>query len=140
MFKSKLIFIVAGLVLLITSTAYSSMSSANFSITSSVLSGGSGSMTSTNFNMTSTFGQPSPIGPVSSSSFKLNSGFWHNLFSIAIGDVNGDGIVDLQDVILTLQVLTGMSPAEIQLKADANGDGEIGLAEAINAIRQAAGL
>jgi Raf kinase inhibitor-like YbhB/YbcL family protein len=55
--------------------------------------------------------------------------------SSTIGDVNSDGIVDLTDVITTLQVLTGIIPPEVYKAADINNDGEIGLAEAIFALR-----
>jgi hypothetical protein len=56
------------------------------------------------------------------------------------GDINGDGNVDLADAILCLQVLSGLSPNNINPIADVNGDGKIGMAEAIYALRKAAGL
>jgi hypothetical protein len=50
--------------------------------------------------------------------------------------------VDLIDAILVLQISAGMSPdpASINLSADVNGDNKIGMAEAIHALRKAAGI
>jgi hypothetical protein len=56
------------------------------------------------------------------------------------GDVNADGHVDLSDVILCLQVLSGLAPANIHPAADVDGDGKIGIAEAIYAMQKVAGL
>ncbi len=52
------------------------------------------------------------------------------------GDVNGDGLNDLRDVILSLQVLTGFNPFDIRgdyaaSKADVNGDDDLGFPEAV---------
>ena len=44
----------------------------------------------------------------------------------------GDGIVNLKDVISALQVMTGQTP-------DTNGDGRIGIEEAIIIIRKISG-
>ena len=57
---------------------------------------------------------------------------------ISLGDVNGDGRIDLADAILALQVLAGLNPDGIHLSAD--GDGRIGLAEAIYILQDMAGL
>lgn len=56
------------------------------------------------------------------------------------GDVNGDGSVDLYDVILALQIASGLSPENITIRGDANNDSLIGLYEALSAARKAAGL
>ena len=45
-------------------------------------------------------------------------------------DVNGDGIIDLGDAILALQVLVGLTPG-VDLAVDINGNGKLDLAEAI---------
>ncbi|MGD9972818.1 MAG: dockerin type I domain-containing protein [Desulfatirhabdiaceae bacterium] len=56
-----------------------------------------------------------------------------------IGDVNGDGLVDLTDAILSLQVLTGMTvPTVTNAGGDVNADGRIGAAEAIHAMEKTA--
>ena len=59
--------------------------------------------------------------------------------------MNGDLSIDLTDAILTLKFLSGMHPSEIRseypsLGADVNGDGRIGLSEAIYILQKAAGL
>ena len=47
------------------------------------------------------------------------------------GDIDGDGMIDLTDAMLALQVLIGMSPPDVHSGADVNSDGEIGTAEII---------
>ncbi len=54
------------------------------------------------------------------------------------GDLNGDCLVDLQDGLTALYVLAGKD-ISVDLSTDINGDESIGLAEAVFALRQAAG-
>jgi hypothetical protein len=57
------------------------------------------------------------------------------------GDANGDNVVDLNDAVITLQILSGISPqSTIFPSADIDGDLKISMAEAIYAIQKAAGL
>ena len=112
------------------------MSSTSYRISTSVISGGGGSMSSTNFHSASTLGQPSALGETSSLSYIAATGFWHTLLLRIVGDTNGDGAVDLKDVITTLQVVTGQTPETIRKVADADGDGRIGLGEAIMILRK----
>jgi hypothetical protein len=57
------------------------------------------------------------------------------------GDVNLNGIVDLTDIILALQVIAGIVPVDaIGNDADVNGDDKIGMAEAIYVMQKVAGL
>ena len=52
------------------------------------------------------------------------------------GDVSHNCKIDLQDTILALQVQTGQStPVPVYADADLNGDGHIGMAEALFALR-----
>ena len=53
------------------------------------------------------------------------------------GDLNYDSEIDLKDVILGLQVLSGDSPAEISKFSDSSGDGRVGMEEVLNALDQA---
>jgi phosphatidylethanolamine-binding protein (PEBP) family uncharacterized protein len=56
------------------------------------------------------------------------------------GDVNGDGVVDLKDAVIALQILSGISPQGTILPAtDIDGDGKIGMAEAIYMMQKASG-
>jgi hypothetical protein len=49
--------------------------------------------------------------------------------------------VDLKDAIIAMQVLSGISPQSTILPAaDVDGNGKIGMAEAIYVMQQAAGL
>jgi hypothetical protein len=58
------------------------------------------------------------------------------------GDINDDGTVDVGDGMLALQVLARMDIPfkEMDSRAEVNGDGCVGLAEALYALRKAAGL
>jgi hypothetical protein len=47
------------------------------------------------------------------------------------GDLNGNGNVDLTDVIIALKILDGVPVSNLNLKANVNGDCKIGLEEAI---------
>jgi len=63
------------------------------------------------------------------------------LFSIfGTGDINFDLAVDLTDVILLLQITTGIAVDGIQLEADVDGNGTLGLQDAIWTIQTVSGL
>jgi hypothetical protein len=55
---------------------------------------------------------------------------------IESGDVNGNGIVDLADVIVTLQVLGGMTTPLVFKEADLDGDARVGMEEALELLHQ----
>jgi hypothetical protein len=57
------------------------------------------------------------------------------------GDVDGDGLVTLADVVLALQVLVGVDTAgkTIMLDRDVNSDGRIGLAEIVYVLQMLSG-
>jgi len=53
------------------------------------------------------------------------------------GDLNNDDQIDLADVLIALRVLAGLQPkVPVNLLADVNSDGEIGVEEAIYALRK----
>ena len=61
------------------------------------------------------------------------------------GDVNRDGVVDLQDAILVLQFLSGQTSVEIRADyvssgIDVDGNNRISAAEALYAVQAVAGL
>ena len=61
------------------------------------------------------------------------------------GDLDGLNGVTLADAILALKIISGQSPAGIRANyvnsgADVNGDGKIGMAEAIYILQKAAGI
>jgi hypothetical protein len=64
-----------------------------------------------------------------------------NPHPIPPGDVNGDQSVDLQDAILSAQVLTGIPPAQsIYPGSDVNGNGSLGLEECIFILQSVSGI
>lgn len=57
-----------------------------------------------------------------------------------LGDITGDGEVDLTDAMTALQIMIGTETGPVVLDGDVNGDLKIGLAEALFALRKMAGL
>ncbi len=61
--------------------------------------------------------------------------------TISGGDVNWSDSVDLKDFILTLQVISCITPSQtVYESADVNGDGEIGIEETIYILQSVSGL
>jgi hypothetical protein len=58
------------------------------------------------------------------------------------GDLNDNGVVDLEDVILCLRILSGTEPegTRISPSADVNGDGKISIEELIYILQKVSGL
>jgi hypothetical protein len=56
------------------------------------------------------------------------------------GDVNGDGVLDLADVVLALKALARIDASRIFRQADVNGDGKIGMSESLYVFDSVAGL
>lgn len=56
------------------------------------------------------------------------------------GDVNDDGAIDLEDVILALQAAAGWDTGTLQSGADVNADGRIGIPEALFGLQWIAGF
>lgn len=125
---------------LFASNCHAAMSSASYSIPTMTMPGGGGVMSSASYHTVSTLGQPSPLGSASSASYNYVSGFWHTLMVITMGDINGDGVVNLKDVIAVLQVVIGQLPASIILEADVDGDGHIGVPEALMVLQKVSGM
>lgn len=95
-------------------------------------------MSSGSFSSVVTVGQSSPLGNSLSDNYRLDTGYWYTVF--VTGDINGDGVADLKDMILALQIVIGESAVEIFLTADVDGDGRIGLAEAIKILGKLGGI
>lgn len=67
-------------------------------------------------------------------SFQVTSNF-------LAGDIDNNQAVGLADAILALQIAAGISPpSTIYKEADLNGDGKIGIIEAIYILQKTAGL
>jgi len=56
------------------------------------------------------------------------------------GDVNGDGLLDLADCILSLQIVTSSQTGTATPYGDINGDDRIGLEESLYNLRYSAGM
>ncbi len=61
-----------------------------------------------------------------------------NVFGAVNGDVDGYGNTDIQDTVVSLQVCVEVKPA-VNIGADINGDGKIGLEEAIYGLQYSLG-
>jgi hypothetical protein len=60
--------------------------------------------------------------------------------SYEIGDFNGDKIIDLNDVLISLQIAINMSPSErIYVSTDVNKDGKIDILDAIYVLQDIKG-
>jgi len=53
------------------------------------------------------------------------------------GDINGDGLIDLKDIIISLQVLINLNPVGTTTQGDVNGDGKIGFEEVLYCLNEA---
>lgn len=56
------------------------------------------------------------------------------------GDVNGDGVVDVADLNLTIDVILGLATLDKYPAADVNGDGDVDVADANAIINTILGL
>ena len=103
---TAIILMLAGLCLGMAAPAHAAMSSANYRITTTVMSGGGGAMGSSNYALTGTLGQPSPlIDPAdlpSSLNYEMLTGFWYTIGGAGISncpaDLNADGSVNEDDL------------------------------------------
>ena len=100
-----LITILALILMFIPGQTAAEMSSTNYRITTTVVSGGGGPMGSASFQTNGTLGQPSPLAdpadPPFSDSYDLYPGFWYTVANIGLtcpGDFNGDRDVDGSDL------------------------------------------
>ncbi len=104
--KMCCVILALGFILVIAGGALCEMSSANFSIPTSVVSGGGSPASSTNFQTDATLGQPSPLvdpaDPPYSTNYDLYPGFWYTVAAEPMdaceGDFDNDGDVDGSDL------------------------------------------
>ena len=92
----------------------------------------------------------SGLWSMSSRQTSLSNALVHNLYGdpsiqlipsfTFIGDIDGSGIVDLRDAILSLQIVSSLPPAEsLYNEADVNGDNRIGLEETVYILQDISG-
>ncbi len=62
------------------------------------------------------------------------------IYIISPGDINHDGRVNLEDVLLSLQVCAGTDESVVYTDTETSGDGKIGMEEAVYVLQVIAGL
>ena len=102
-----------------------------------VISAGGNRGTSTSYVLSGTVGQTA-VGSGTSTSYKLNQGFWQNFAAsnCNCGDANGDGTINISDAVFLIQYIFahGTAPSPICL-GDANGDGGVNISDAVYLIQ-----
>lgn len=137
------ITILIGLLVFSAPICMAQQSSANYSIDTDVLSGGGSECNSTNYFLMSTLGQPTAIGPSTSTSYLNYAGFWYTLPQQQqgcywLGDINCDTFVDISDVILVLRIALQLDP--LKPCSNINGDSTVDISDVILTLRMALGL
>jgi len=109
---------------------------------------GTGPWTNTNGTITNgqqvTLRQTSSASHGSTTSTVLTVGGTSDTWSVTTipvaGDINDDGLVNLEDAIMAIQIVAGITPSQsVHHCADVNGDRRIGLAEAIYILQKVTG-
>ncbi len=117
--------------------------SANYFISSDVLSAGGAVISSDSYVAGHSLGQSSPISTLNSADFRLQEGFWTPFIpkSYAVGgDLDKADGISLVDSILALKVISRIPHQPIDPYADVNGDERIAVAEVIYILQKIAGL
>ena len=103
-----------------------------------VISAGGNRGSSTSYVLSGTVGQTA-VGSGTSTSYKLNQGFWQNFAAsnCNCGDANGDGTINISDAVFLIQYIFahGTAPSPICL-GDANGDNTVNISDAVYLIQQ----
>jgi hypothetical protein len=124
----------AGFLLLVLILGGGNLWAQSCRMTSDVIGATGGGAQSANFALkASAGGQGSPVGPYSSPNFSGGGGWVYVTEPEFVrGDANGDGVIDLGDVILVLNFLFKSGPAPCPMQAgDANSDGTVDLGDAV---------
>ncbi len=99
------IVVMAVMLVVIPVGVWAAMSSTNFQISTTVMSGGGGGMASAGFGVQSVLGQPTPVAlqqnHPASSGYLLYPGFMYTLQTPScFGDLDEEGDVDGHDIVL----------------------------------------
>ena len=116
----------------LSSIGVAEMSSDNYTIPTSVLSGGGAPATSSNYQTNSTMGQPSPLmdpsDPPFSSNFNLEPGFWYTVAVVEVCecDLSGDGNCNILDWPYFIEDWgrTDCNDPGVNCECDLNSDGK----------------
>ena len=121
---SSLVILLIGLVI----TVEAKMTSTNYTISTTVMSGGGGPMESANYRIIGTLGQSSPLidpaFPPQSPNYDLLTGFWYTIgstppFSACPADFEPDGDVDDDDLTILAE---GFGESGLVVDTDEDGD------------------
>ena len=97
----------------------------DFTIDWFTIDGGGGFCTGESFELTGTIGQFDAGQTISGEQYSLTGGFWVRPNpTFVLGDLNGDGVLDLLDVAPFIQAITD---GTLIPEADINGDGFVNL-------------
>jgi hypothetical protein len=128
-----LITILALILMFIPGQTAAEMSSTNYRIPTTVVSGGGVPMGSAGFQTNGTLGQPSPLAdpadPPFSDSYDLYPGFWHTLVAYVPlndcpGDFENDGDVDGSDLAVFAADF-GRTDCSADCEGDFDNDGDV---------------
>lgn len=90
-----------------------------------------GNLSSNQFLLLNSLGQP-PIGESNGGKFSMGNGYWYLFQSFIAGDINGDGVVDIADVVYIANYILKSGPAPKPFWAgDVNCDTWINLSDPI---------
>ncbi|UCE17158.1 MAG: dockerin type I repeat-containing protein [Gemmatimonadota bacterium] len=120
----------------------------NFQIRSSSLNSGGGQMASANFGIQYSMGQPIPTGISQGENFAMFAGFQPTYLEEFVlptaerGDVNGDGGINVLDVLAVVNDILGTVPltGDAPIRADCNGDEEINVLDALGIVNVILGI
>ena len=133
--KKIALTVLLALVLCLAATgAALAMSSASYNLPWTALSGGGGDRSSPSYVLGDTVGQSSAIGLSQSTNYRLGSGYWYRdsemLPAPLVGDVNGDGKVNVLDMI-RIGMHWGETGPPGWIPEDVNQDGVINVLDMI---------
>jgi hypothetical protein len=122
-YLSVSLFAITILIAMLVMTASAAeISSTNYRITTTVISGGGRPMSSSSYQINGTVGQPSPLidplFPPQSASYDLLTGFWYTIAagSGCLYDYLGDGDVDGADLVEFLNAYSSIEVAAFALE------------------------
>ena len=109
----------------------------NYEVPASVIDAGGGRGSSQNFNLISIVGEAAPDEISSNPNNEVGSGFKYMYTSFGrgeMGDINGDGTIDVLDLVRGVNIILQIPPPPTPLElwaADCNGDGVIDVLDLI---------
>ena len=134
---AKSLFLICGLLVMVTHSVITSVQAIPMStetgerINWQVVSSNGAPATSANFMLRGTAGQTT-ITAASSGSFGLLHGYWQDFGPYTCGDVNGDGVVDVGDIVYLVNYLYRNGPPPKPLwTGNANCDGELNIGDLV---------